>query len=251
MEARCHRCGSSLESAQRQVRTSVGLLLNEFQLSDFAAARLLAHTDELVVECQDCGARNEVKALGEQQPVPESGTHRPESTASPAAGPTRGSRPASTGGWSPAAVELYRDLVRARLVGAHCHRCGAPLESALLPQLPQVRTSAGLLLNEFGFGDLAAARLLADTDDLVVGCQSCGACNEVRSPSKQQEPSSAVLESETPRPESTSSPAARPTLESRLASTGGWSPAAVELYRDLVGARLVGAHCHRCRSSRI
>jgi hypothetical protein len=59
----CQRCGATLKSASLiRTHTSVGLLLNEHQLGDMAAARLLACTDELIVECHECGARNEVPA---------------------------------------------------------------------------------------------------------------------------------------------------------------------------------------------
>ena len=60
-ERKCQDCSASLESASvLQANTRFGTLLNESQLSDTGAARLLAATDDLVVACGQCGARNVV-----------------------------------------------------------------------------------------------------------------------------------------------------------------------------------------------
>ena len=64
-KARCTACGASLAIAlQVNTSTSVGPELNELGLSDRGAARYLAATDDLVVDCGQCGGRTVV--LGEQ-----------------------------------------------------------------------------------------------------------------------------------------------------------------------------------------
>ena len=62
-ETACQACGESLEAAQLvRSDTSVGPELNELALSDAGAARFLAATDDLIVECACCGARGVVPA---------------------------------------------------------------------------------------------------------------------------------------------------------------------------------------------
>ncbi len=62
-ETACQACGESLEAAQLvRSDTSVGPELNELGLSDSGAARFLAATDDLIVECSRCGARGVVRA---------------------------------------------------------------------------------------------------------------------------------------------------------------------------------------------
>lgn len=74
--------------------------------------------------------------------------------------------------WSAEAVELFRDLVRARLSGGRCTACNASLATALVVR---TNTSVGPELNELGLSDEAAAHYLAVTDDLIVKCGQCGA----------------------------------------------------------------------------
>lgn len=55
----CRGCGASLESASlHQASTRFGAMLGELHLSDELAALLLAATDDLVVKCGQCAARN-------------------------------------------------------------------------------------------------------------------------------------------------------------------------------------------------
>jgi hypothetical protein len=78
--------------------------------------------------------------------------------------------PAVPDDWSSEAVDLYRELIRARLAGERCSNCAGKLDAATLVR---TQTSVGLLLNEYQLGDRAAARLLAQTDGLVVECPRC------------------------------------------------------------------------------
>ena len=93
--------------------------------------------------------------------------------AKPDRGPAPGEAPTETQ-WSAEAVDLYRDLIRARLSEGRCTACGASLAAALLVR---TNTSVGPELNELGLSDEAAAHYLALTDDLIVECGQCGARN--------------------------------------------------------------------------
>jgi hypothetical protein len=86
--------------------------------------------------------------------------------------PATGSHSVAGQTWSAAAVEHYRELVRARLSDGSCVACGASLAAALLVRTD---TRVGPELNEFGLSDEGAARYLAATDSLVVKCARCGA----------------------------------------------------------------------------
>ena len=77
------------------------------------------------------------------------------------------------------AALLYGTLIRSRLAVVHCRGCRTTLASGLLIR---THTSVGLLLNEYQLGEMAAARLLACTDELVVECAECGARNDVPVP---------------------------------------------------------------------
>ena len=58
---RCRGCSASLDGAALlEACARFGALPDELQLSDERAALLLAATDDLVVKCSECGARNEV-----------------------------------------------------------------------------------------------------------------------------------------------------------------------------------------------
>ena len=109
-ERKCHGCGVSLESAALvQVNTCVGTFLNEFQLGDEGAAQLLAETDDLVVECRECGARNDVPPRVELPPP------HPETRSHPAASepPATGSGPAPGDRCPSDAEASFPTLVRA------------------------------------------------------------------------------------------------------------------------------------------
>ena len=67
-------------------------------------------------------------------------------------------------------MKLYRDLVQARLAEATCNACARSLDSAVVIR---TNTTVGPELNEYDFSDLAAARYLAATDDLIVACGHC------------------------------------------------------------------------------
>jgi molecular chaperone DnaK len=178
-EQRCHSCGASLDSASvLHAKTGLGPLLNEFQLSDAGAARLLAATDDLVVECRQCGARNEAPPPAER-PLAEDA---PQSSPSVPETPTARTRRTTRDRWSPGAVGLYNALVRIRLAAQDCHGCGASLESAAVVH---VDTDVATLINEFELSDGGAARLLAETDRLTVECRQCGARNEAPPPAEQ------------------------------------------------------------------
>ena len=58
-EHACRACGGSLEAASLS-GVDGGTTLDEYRLSDAAAARLLALTQRLSVTCEQCGARAEI-----------------------------------------------------------------------------------------------------------------------------------------------------------------------------------------------
>ena len=121
----CRACGASLEHA---IVTSAGdgTALDEYGLSEVSAARLLAATEALTVECLRC------------QSMAEIGTPPP-----PAPMRTSPSVDDLTP-WSARAIEVYRSILRTRLSGRNCPHCGGSLEAAKVRaprRVPRCRSS--------------------------------------------------------------------------------------------------------------
>lgn len=151
------------------------------------SGELQACADELETArrlLENIPAASGVSSLQPQQRAPE-GSRRhapprpPAPPAPPLVKPSVESRSAPKERWSDNAVQLYDSIIRSRLAEVCCRGCGEKLESA---SLIRTHTSVGLLLNEYQLGDMAAARLLAATDSLLVECRKCGGQSEVPAP---------------------------------------------------------------------
>ena len=144
---------AAFERARRALREGILSLLRSCVEEMQRARRLL---EELSEPSQSSATRR--AGASERRPAPsESSTDTP---------------------WSVRAVDLYSDLIRARLSEASCNACGVSLAAAVLVR---TSTSVGPELNELGLSDEGAARYLAATDDLVVQCGQCEAQNVVPS----------------------------------------------------------------------
>jgi hypothetical protein len=152
----CERCGHSLELSS-VVTAGEGTTLEEYGLSETAAAHLLAATEILRVQCDRCGATSDVGTP--LTPLAETRVLSAEDQAQ----------------WSSHAVSVYRAIIHARLQDRVCSSCGGSLQSAKVE-----RAAGGATLPEFGLDEDAAVALIAWMQCLTVRCPQCEGAVDIR-----------------------------------------------------------------------
>jgi hypothetical protein len=148
-EHACQACGHSLEQSA-VVRAGEGTTLEEYGLSETAAAHLLAATEVLTVVCGQCGSSCELGTPLQLAPEPRRLTAN------------------DMADWSRAAKGTYESIIAVRLSDRTCEGCGHSLREARVE-----RAAGGAVLPEFDFDDEAALALIAWTQCLKVRCPHC------------------------------------------------------------------------------